>query len=413
LEQLSATQISLGNECLRKYALRYIAGIKQPESEAQALGKAVEDRLAAYLTEGTPVAPTDPAGKIAAPALVHLPPPKVPGLVLQQEFFISNDRFGFLGFKDCRLPSSHVLPPLAKLEPGTPAVVDFKTTKHFKYRKSKEKLRTDVQANLYAFDELVTYPELDYVDLYWLTMGTTDPDKPIADFAHYRAHKDDVAEQFAKIEATGEKLYQIRIGAPKDADETARLAYAMSVEPNPNQCKAFGGCPHQPLCNLHPKVHRVAAVERLRAKQQERSDCMVPSSGMSALERLKSRKPVEVVGAPPVEAAPEEVSTYEPPLGINPPEKDLPIDVAPPVLQPAAQQTDEAPKRRGRSPGSKNRKTSEEIVMANLEKTAERSAELIATIAPDLPVVEDTPPPSPEAVLACIRTLILFARTVK
>lgn len=389
---LSATQISLGGECERKYGFRYILDIKQPTGPAQALGLACEqEEIVPYLEHERPFSDSE-AGRIAAAAAPFLPAPRTP-LVFQQKLEITNDRFGFLGYKDARAESSHILPGL-DLAPGVPAVIDFKTTKWWRWRKTTETLKTDVQANLYAFDELITNPDLDHVDLYWVSMRTT-PDKPLADAAHYRAHKDDVAAQFAAIETVGERLFQIRTNAP-EADEAAKLAYVMSLTPNPDACGKFGGCPHVKTCNIGPKRQRAAAIVKLRTQKEHMSNVSTVST-LNALQRLKARKPAE--------ATPKA-------LGINPPEKDLPypppvitetedkygqyltdeflgsgadasVDVAP--KQEATVETVPvvaAPKKRGRPPGSKNASKPQPEVTVKIEVQPETTtvADVVSAI---------------------------------
>ncbi len=372
----SATQVSLFRECARKWAFQYVVGIKRPETPAQALGKETEDeQIAPYLTDGREF-DDRPSGKIAGPSKPFLPLPRTPGLVLQKHFVIKNDRYAFQGYKDCWLPDSKVLSHLPPFHKTIPVVTDFKTTKSFRYMKTAEILRTDVQAVLYAFDEVVR-GDIDVVDLHWVTMQTT-PDAPAARFSHVRMHEDHIFEQFETIEKTGDELYQLKTKAPsKDKDEATKLAFTMSLEPNPNMCKEFGGCPFQAQCNLAPKQYREATVERLR--EQKKEGLIPMANAAEALARLKARK----TGTPaPVEAAPA-ASTAEVPvqlslmgcadtdvpapteippvfLGINPPEKSLPPPPAPPVGQaaptpPPAAEPAAAAKRKGRPPGSKNK----------------------------------------------------------
>ncbi len=361
---LSATQIALGDSspgregCLRKYAFRYVCGIRDAETPAMRIGLDVEQlQLTPYLLEGRPFDDT-PEGRIAAPALGLLPQPKTPGLVLQHEFRISNDRYGFLGYKDCRLADGGLFRPADGTLFTGPTVIDFKTTGSWGFRKTAKRLATDVQATLYALDELIAAPELDFVDLYWLTMRTKD--SPKAEGAHYRAHKDHVAEQFAHIESVAETLYEIRINAPPvEAGPEALKAYALSLEPNANACRAFNrDCPHRGTCNLAPKTHRAAEIVKLRRTKEP--PMTMNGTALSALERLKARKPVVVAAVAP--------AAIEPALGINPPEKDLPPPpvAAPPEPEVVEVQVVEAdvpcadkPKR-GRKPGSKNQPKTEE-----------------------------------------------------
>ncbi len=303
LPLLSATQINLYRECPRKYGFQYILKIKRPKTAAQELGDAVDGgQLQPYLTQGRPLDDNE-AGRIAACAVPHLPAPMTDGLQCQKHFVFNSftGLFAYQGYLDLWLP---------KQQPY-PRVTDFKTTKNFSYRKTPEKLKTDVQAQLYA-TWAISETDTEVVDLQWITMltvpredGTYPPAKPSVQ----PVTAEHVAGQFEAIEATGERVFNTLKASPASADD--RLAYVLSLPPETSMCDAFGGCPYRPQCNPNNQQYRDSTIARLRKKQGDEN----MTSQNEALARLKARK--AGVAPPAVEAPPSFA-------GINPPEKDLP-----------------------------------------------------------------------------------------
>jgi len=116
-------------DCPRKWAWRYLLGLKPPQHPAAALGDEVDSgQLQPYLREGRPIDLTKQAGQIAAAALPYLPLPQTPGLVLQKEFHLpaptwEQTGLWFTGFIDLWAPDSKILPGCAG---GVPGVTDFK-----------------------------------------------------------------------------------------------------------------------------------------------------------------------------------------------------------------------------------------------------------------------------------------------
>jgi hypothetical protein len=134
-------------------------------------------------------------------------------------------------------------------------------------------------------------------------------------------------------------MVKIRESASGDPKE-----YALSLPPNPNACNDYGGCPFRSVCNLSPH-ELICSVEPNQGKD-------MTISTVDLFAKLRQRQAAKAGVAPVVVEAPTESTLLEklatePALGINPPEKDLPIppvEVAQPV----------APKK-GRPAGSKNK----------------------------------------------------------
>lgn len=383
---VSVSQINKFRECQRKWAWQYLAGIKTPQHPNAALGDEVEkEQLTPYLLEGREFDYTRKSGYIANAFRPYLPPPKTPGIQLQRPINIPSPTFvddkhigmSFNGFIDIFAEDSKLFPDIPG---GVPGVGDFKTKKNLKYALTEKTISTDPQAMLYAMDTLfVTRAKA--VDLVWMN-SVTEGDRPNkANRVHLRVVPDQVAEQFEHINATALAIF----------DRRKQALGGLTVEdlpPNPDQCEAFGGCPYRPNCNLSPSqvVHSYVnkSIERPTqtrgAVVEGGEQNMSTSDALAALAKRKQQMlggtsaPVAPPPPPPPPPAPaafvpnpeteagwaEEharrqaakaafageqlpewataavdpmAAKFPPrgpaPLGINPPEKDLPP--APPV----------------------------------------------------------------------------------
>ena len=419
----SASQVTLWRECERKWGFRYILGTKTPQTPAQALGDAVDSKqLQPYLMGGRPFDDNE-AGKIARVALPFLPKPMTPGIAVQKRIALASPdgRWAYQGYIDLWLDDSRGVPNIPSYNGSAiPLVEDFKTTKSLRWQKTAEKLRTDVQAQLYA-TYAIAETESEVVDLNWLTITTVAP--YVAKTSHLRARIDEVMPQFDAIDRTGHELHDVRMASAHTmtADAETKRQFVLSLPPNLRACDDFGGCPHRHECNHAPQVNRDALVARMKEKK-------AMTNAASALARLKARKPGAPADAttaapepapapaavpsptptpapaptpaPTTAAAPTPAPTPAPaaaapaeqlpawatapvdPLkqkfaGINPPEKDLPpappVGKAVDVTAPVAVATSETPlpvppeepkKKRGRPAGSKNKAEGEAVTPA-------------------------------------------------
>lgn len=405
---LSASQVTLFQECPRKWAWKHVAKIQTPQHPSAALGDEVEkEQLVPYLRDGRPFdfSRESESGYIAASALEHLPQPKTPGLEFQKKFVIPSPTwvdgkhigFGFIGYKDFCHEDSQILPNMPAFESVIPVVGDFKITSNVKlYAKTETVLRTDVQANMYAFATMYE-TRVKAVDLYWVTMQTQGARR--SKRAHLRVFQPDVAEQFLKINEVGKTIFNIR----QQANGVDPQQYPLSLPKNLAMCEEFKGCPHKDRCCLTPAERAEAmalAYERREAwrarmaregteEEPVMSNVVGGPDTLSLLAALKAKQDGGVVppaalptpAPPPVATATTTVviaPDLPPALPINPPESALPP--APPVGV-AAQSAEEAPKRGpGRPKGAKN--VAKDAPAATPEATA-------------APVAVPTPTPAP------------------
>lgn len=366
---LSASQIKTYRECVRKWALQKIAGLKTPSTPSQELGKDVDDnQLQPYLRDGRPFDFTRESGYIASSGMAWLPKPKWRGLEVQKHFIIPSPSklgFGYQGYLDVWLPFGG--------QPGfdneLPVVVDFKTTKSIRRWALKEDaLREDVQAQLYATWALLDR-KVKEVNLSWLYLQTEG--SRLALPTQVTVTSRDVAQRLAGIEADAKKMFQIL----KDAPEQEKQEFALSLPPSPHACDGYGGCPFRHLCNLGPEDF----IESI-----EKTGETTMSGTIDLFSKLRKKKIQEdAVTVAETATATEAPTVEEPALGINPPEKDLPP--APPVG------SVEAKPKRGRpskkAPEMVETKSGPELV-AEMEANAKPSKSFDAAWAELRPAVE-------------------------
>ncbi len=369
---VSPSQISTFRACIRKWALEKLAGLRSPSTPSQALGTDVDDnQLQPYLREGRPFDFTtaNKSGDIAASGLKYLPQPKTAGLEVQRHFLLPSPSstpgeyapFAYQGYLDLSLPLRG-LPdmPQGDFDEGgyfVPIVSDFKTMKDLKWAKTPAQLERDPQAVIYAA-WMMHETGARVVDLAWINFQTTKGRK--ASRTEHRVDAELVMAELLEIDKTAREIMRTR--AELEGREDKKAA-ALTLEPSPSECKAFGGCPHQAICNLSP----LQIIDGLAAQAARRKGLPImsntPAPAGSLLERMRLKKlaaageaptkPPPHFGSPESAPAPTEIPTAflpAPAVGINPPESTLPP--APPVgtAAPASPAPAAPPPKRGRPP---------------------------------------------------------------
>lgn len=283
LPLVSASQITLYRECKRKWAFRYIAGIETPQHPAAELGTQVDDlQLQPYLRDAKPFDYTlevrdTKSAEVAVAGLRYLPEPRTLNLEVQKHFVLPapSKLFGFQGYIDLWLPNGG-LPGETNVD--TPTVVDFKTTGNWRYRKTVQQLRTDVQAQLYGQWAMVS-TGAPVANLDWIYFHTKRPFK--SDKTHLRMYREDSDEQFAAINATAEEMFVAR----------KTITDPLALAPNTDACGDYGGCPYQHLCNLSPTQRIDAMAAQWSSKVEVTSMSNTPGpAGLSGLARLRALK---------------------------------------------------------------------------------------------------------------------------
>lgn len=139
LQQTSASQITEASRCERRWFFAYVEGLRQPSTAAQLRGISIDNEyVQPYLRDGSiKQGEWTPLLKILIP---HLPSPQQRPEVQKQINLPTYDGGpNLLGFIDLIYPQGNWL-----------QIDDLKTTSDFRYCKSEDQLRNDVQMMTYA-----------------------------------------------------------------------------------------------------------------------------------------------------------------------------------------------------------------------------------------------------------------------
>lgn len=336
----SASQVETALLCPRRWGYKSIARLQEPEQgTGAAVGDAAHKQLERYLGREAPLDFTEVVhgvrvADVIAPGLGYLPDP----IVIRKEwietkFLFKSEATGihWTGRKDLELPNSNIIPDLlAATDPGAPCVLDHKTSSNVRWAKTQEQLKWDVQANLYAYELTLRFPDAPHVDLVWQYYQTRGAKR--AQRTHLRVLREEAEEGFRRIEHIGAAMQAHKVAAASCADKEA---YVKTMRPNPHACQKFGvECPYSHVCALTEN-------ERFIANMSDANNFFANLANIAAKE-----DGVTAIGAPAVVTAPMPVQLTQAPeptvitnplavlglpsgVAINPPESLLPVPTLP------------------------------------------------------------------------------------
>lgn len=277
--------------CNRKWAWRYIEGIKEPPHPSAEKGTRVHAILEAWLRDGVPIPDTE-EGQIAMAGVPYLPPPGKHNDV-EQAIFLKSDVASYRGLID-----------LSYVENGVRVVHDHKTTSDFGWAKSEKDLLTDPQGVIYSAEAMSRY-EVREVKLKWLYLRTKGARRALP-----------VIQPMVWSQAVdGMGIMDGHAAEMLGHHRSGRRA--LDLEPNPEACSAYGGCPHIARCNLTVSDLRAATmrlVQRTDVAHEKGRELMGLLDGLA-----KAKQPA----AAPATPAPEAPVTARPAPQINPPESKV------------------------------------------------------------------------------------------
>ena len=340
----SASQITSYRECPRKWAWRYIAGIKTDQDPSARLGTEVDDeQIQPYLRDGRPFDYSKPAitKKTKTGKIVHLTPSGYvaesmrrflpqPGTVeIQHHFVLPSPTwiapgvhvgFGFQGYADIWAKDSSALPGCAG---GVPGVGDTKTSTDIgQWAKTEKDLLVDPQAQLYALAAMYETGART-VDLDWIYGQTRDARK--AKQVIVRVESPHVEEQFQAINATALEMWKAKKAGVNPLDLPAEV----------DACEAFNGCPYRAKCNLSPTQIRQAHAAKAARYAKPQSFVVEGEHTMSAqdmLAVLRAKKAAQAgQAAPSVPAPAATAAPMQAPAPPSSPPVPAPANVAPPT----------------------------------------------------------------------------------
>ena len=138
----SASQFQSYLDCPRKWGWPNLEGIRAPASPQQAFGTEMHALAERYLRDGVPIDLTSQAGLALMAGSHLLPRPGALDMYVEAHFALDLGGHEIHGFKDVELPG---------------LVIDHKSTSDLAWSPSPEELAINVQACLYAYDNMLTY----------------------------------------------------------------------------------------------------------------------------------------------------------------------------------------------------------------------------------------------------------------
>jgi hypothetical protein len=333
--KFSASQIENWSGCMRRGGFTYLLELRGRGTPSTDLGGDIPPTLEHYQRYGTEIDTTTLAGAVAIVAIPFIPT----GMVAEGEFEFHSGRHLWRGFKDLRSPGR---------------VIDYKTTKDFKWAKTPEVLMTDPQAMLYAASEFVADPDLDAAELTWLYLRTTPPHKPKE--VHLRVVRHYANRAMSALDDIADGVMQV-VRAAQGLDDQPLRDYVLSLPYNSNECFKYNKpCDFSGLCNLTPS-------ERFAGKMSQAQD--------SLFARLRAQNAAEDEPALPRLAVGQSIGPILP----GEPDVFKQAAINPPEYQPPPATTPEQDKKLAK----------EQAAAAKLaEKAVEKAAKQAAKTSPDV-----------------------------
>lgn len=298
----SVSQLETFSLCNRKWAFEKIDKLEGKENEFAALGQRVHDVLEKYLDKAIPIDRSTKEGKIAFPGIKHLPLPRTKGMRVEKWFVIKFGVAAYRGLKDVEI-----------IVPGRePIILDHKSTRNFRWKKTKKQLLVNLQAGIYAADAMLKSGSATVI-LKWVYYATEG--KPKSEPVEVRISK-------AQVEAILSEADEIAQQMVKTLQTKRR---ALDVYPNFSSCEAFGGCGYKEHC-----VRTPTSVLRSIMAQKKEERMATESTTSKFLADLKNRNaakktPEEKKAAPSVKL--KDAQTVK----VNPPEREETEQPRPPA----------------------------------------------------------------------------------
>lgn len=232
VRKYSASQLQTSKNCLRLWFINYVMGLRSPSTPSQKLGTDVHAILEKYLKgEIADIRADTKEGEIAQAGLPHLPPPNS-GRVEHPFRTQINDSIVWHGYIDYSYAKDFVL------------VLDHKTTSDFRYVKTSEELKENIQAIVYAWSFFNPIKVWDTINFRWIYYRTRGPAK---------AKPVDLTMTFDEVLERAVPLIQYTIDLDKIFVESQkRKLTVLDLPPNVDHCNAYGGCYFKAHCSdLH------------------------------------------------------------------------------------------------------------------------------------------------------------------
>lgn len=238
---LSASQFQTFQRCKRKWAFTYIDGEVSPGSAATEFGSEVHAVIEHYLKTGEWKG-ADDAVACAKQGAHMLPEPKDRTIGVEEQMLVSLSKkpsVKLIGYVDLIIPPRHG---------HFLKVVDHKSTKDFRYMAKPAELKDNVQATIYSTYAMDKH-RVDKVETQWRYYcarpgpGVDGRPRTPRGFKVVSRMKDkgEVLEAWKPLVLASQEMVELALN---------QKTWAKDVEPNPDACGDYGGCPFWHLCNV-------------------------------------------------------------------------------------------------------------------------------------------------------------------
>lgn len=284
LHHVSASGITLFKSCQTRWYHRYILGYRLPPTPAMARGTAVHTQLERFLLQGVIPDDSSEAGRIAKEGIDLLPSNKDELKIEQslEDYPLEDTPVPFKGFID-------VLGVGEELH-----ILDHKTTSAWKWAKTEEDLRSNIQLIIYARHILEHYPEYAHVRLthiYYLTKYPHGSKK-----VSVVVSRDHVYNEFEKVLSSVRDMVSLSELCIDHAAKTKRECYSYG-----KQCPHYDGCWHtNKQMEILPMSNKQEVIlDRLRNKK-EKATIQDPSAPVKSIEEVTDEKTTLYIGCRPL-----------------------------------------------------------------------------------------------------------------
>lgn len=276
---VSASQIDTFRDCERKWGWRYLDGIKTDPHPSAVLGTEVHGIAEQYQLKGTYPDRLTKAGDLFISGLPFMGPPGTGQVEGEFDMIIDGVRYrGFIDFRGKGIPG---------FDPERRVVRDYKTSKDPKkyglfltnkdyahLGSTKAIFLNNPQAVLYGTYDVIQADDVDSA-LSWLYMRTEGRAK--AEPVNQIVTRGELEEVFEPVvHNNGKRIVHLKMNPVP----------TLELEPNPEACNKYGGCPYKDRCNLTTRQKIAGALASVKTYEKQQG----AKKNMGILDKIKADK---------------------------------------------------------------------------------------------------------------------------
>jgi hypothetical protein len=217
-------------DCAKKWAWRYICGIKQPQTDAMKIGSDTHDIVDKVYRYNTPITQNSKPAQMAKALITVLPQPNA-WIFSESDYYIEVEHDGQTVYFVAKIDILDFLQEV---------VFDHKTTGNLKWAKTPDSLQFDLQAIIYSV--IAKFLGMKNPSVQWTYVTKTG--KPRTQLV--RTKIENLEEKFKKVVELGLYVKYLRYSV-LDYNRYPQVIEA---------CGMYGGCWYKDrYCNIDAKSH--------------------------------------------------------------------------------------------------------------------------------------------------------------